>query len=444
MNIAMIGTGYVGLVSGTCFAEMGNRVVCVDVVESKIAQLKSGEIPIYEPGLEELVNKNYQNGNLYFTTSLQEALKNCEIVFIAVGTPMGEDGSADLQYVLQAAKEIGETMESQLIVVDKSTVPVGTAQKVQVTINEALKARKKKIPFGVASNPEFLKEGDAINDFLKPDRVVIGAEEEWVKERLKELYAPFCRSRDRFIVMDIKSAEMTKYAANAMLATKISFINEIANICEAVGANVNDVRVGIGSDKRIGYNFIYPGCGYGGSCFPKDVKALSKIALENGMNPKVICAVEQVNYEQKRILGKKIVQHFGNDLSERQICVWGLSFKPETDDMREATSIVLINELIARGAVVKAYDPKAMQEAQQFYLKGIPNILYAKNKYDALENCDCLVLVTEWKEFRSPDFLEIKERLKTPIIFDGRNQYNAKRLKELGFTYYEIGVQLCV
>ncbi|WP_298496804.1 UDP-glucose/GDP-mannose dehydrogenase family protein [Helicobacter sp. UBA3407] len=444
MNIAMIGTGYVGLVSGTCFAEMGNRVVCVDVVESKIAQLKSGEIPIYEPGLEELVNKNYQNGNLYFTTSLQEALKNCEIVFIAVGTPMGEDGSADLQYVLQAAKEIGETMESQLIVVDKSTVPVGTAQKVQVTINEALKARKKKIPFGVASNPEFLKEGDAINDFLKPDRVVIGAEEEWVKERLKELYAPFCRSRDRFIVMDIKSAEMTKYAANAMLATKISFINEIANICEAVGANVNDVRVGIGSDKRIGYNFIYPGCGYGGSCFPKDVKALSRIALENGMNPKVICAVEQVNYEQKRILGKKIVQHFGNDLSERQICVWGLSFKPETDDMREATSIVLINELIARGAVVKAYDPKAMQEAKQFYLKGIPNILYAKNKYDALENCDCLVLVTEWKEFRSPDFLEIKERLKTPIIFDGRNQYNAKRLKELGFTYYEIGVQLCV
>ncbi|MDE7175009.1 MAG: UDP-glucose/GDP-mannose dehydrogenase family protein [Helicobacter sp.] len=441
MNIAMIGTGYVGLVSGTCFAEMGNKVVCVDVVESKIAQLKSGEIPIYEPGLEELVNKNYQNGNLYFTTSLQEALKNCEIVFIAVGTPMGEDGSADLQYVLQAAKEIGETMESQLIVVDKSTVPVGTAQKVQAAIEEALKARKKKIPFGIASNPEFLKEGDAINDFLKPDRVVIGAEEEWVKERLKELYAPFCRSRDRFIVMDIKSAEMTKYAANAMLATKISFINEIANICEAVGANVNDVRVGIGSDKRIGYNFIYPGCGYGGSCFPKDVKALSKIALENGVNPKVICAVEQVNYEQKRILGKKIVQHFGNDLSERQICLWGLSFKPETDDMREATSIVLINELIARGAVVKAYDPKAMQEAQQFYLKGIPNILYAKNKYDALENCDCLVLVTEWKEFRSPDFLEIKERLKTPIIFDGRNQYNAKRLKELGFTYYEIGVK---
>lgn len=440
MNIAVIGTGYVGLVSGTCFAEMGNKVACVDVIESKIAQLKAGEIPIYEPGLEELVNKNYQNGNLSFTTSLKEALKNCEIVFIAVGTPMGEDGSADLQYVLNAAKEIGEQMESRLIIVDKSTVPVGTAQKVKVIISEFLAKRNQEIPFGVASNPEFLKEGDALNDFLKPDRVVIGVEEDWVEESLRELYAPFCRNHDRLIVMDIKSAEMTKYAANAMLATKISFINEMANICEAVGANINDVRIGIGSDKRIGYSFIYPGCGYGGSCFPKDVKALSRIALDNGVNPKIIHAVEQVNEEQKRILGKKIVQHFGNDLSERQICLWGLSFKPETDDMREATSVVLINELIARGAVVKVYDPKAMQEAQGFYLKNVPNLLYAKNKYDALENCDCMVLVTEWKEFRSPDFLEIKERLKSPIIFDGRNQYNAKRLKDLGFTYYEIGV----
>lgn len=440
MNIAVIGTGYVGLVSGTCFAEMGNKVACVDVIESKIAQLKAGEIPIYEPGLEELVNKNYQNGNLSFTTSLKEALKNCEIVFIAVGTPMGEDGSADLQYVLNAAKEIGEQMESRLIIVDKSTVPVGTAQKVKVIISEFLAKRNQEIPFGVASNPEFLKEGDALNDFLKPDRVVIGVEEDWVEESLRELYAPFCRNHDRLIVMDIKSAEMTKYAANAMLATKISFINEMANICEAVGANINDVRIGIGSDKRIGYSFIYPGCGYGGSCFPKDVKALSRIALDNGVNPKIIHAVEQVNEEQKRILGKKIVQHFGNDLSERQICLWGLSFKPETDDMREATSVVLINELIARGAVVKVYDPRAMQEAQGFYLKNIPNLLYAKNKYDALENCDCMVLVTEWKEFRSPDFLEIKERLKSPIIFDGRNQYNAKRLKDLGFTYYEIGV----
>ncbi|TLD87792.1 UDP-glucose/GDP-mannose dehydrogenase family protein [Helicobacter sp. MIT 05-5294] len=441
MNIAVIGTGYVGLVSGTCFAEMGNKVVCVDVMESKITQLKSGEIPIYEPGLDELVRKNYQNGNLHFTTSLKEALKNCEIVFIAVGTPMGEDGSADLQYVLNAAKEIGVHLESQVIVVNKSTVPVGTAQKVKAVIEKSLMQRKQDIPFGVASNPEFLKEGDALNDFLKPDRVVIGVEEDWVEERLRELYAPFCRNHDRLIVMDIKSAEMTKYAANAMLATKISFINEIANICEAVGANVNDVRVGIGSDKRIGYSFIYPGCGYGGSCFPKDVKALSKIALDYGVSPKIIHAVEQVNVEQKQVLGKKIVRHFGNDLSERQICLWGLSFKPETDDMREATSIVLINELVARGAVVKVYDPKAMEEAQRFYLKEIPNLLYAKNKYDALDNCDCLVLVTEWKEFRSPDFLEIKERLKSPIIFDGRNQYNAKRLKELGFTYYEIGVR---
>ncbi|MBD5165094.1 UDP-glucose/GDP-mannose dehydrogenase family protein [Helicobacter sp.] len=440
MNIAMIGTGYVGLVSGACFAEMGNKVVCVDVIESKITQLKAGEIPIYEPGLEGIVNKNYQNGNLNFTTSLKEALKNCEIVFIAVGTPMGEDGSADLQYVLNAAKEIGEQMESRLIIVDKSTVPVGTAQKVKTIISKSLVRRNQKIPFGVASNPEFLKEGDALNDFLKPDRVVIGVEEDWVEESLRELYAPFCRNHDRLIVMDIKSAEMTKYAANAMLATKISFINEMANICEAVGANINDVRIGIGSDKRIGYSFIYPGCGYGGSCFPKDVKALSRIALDNGVNPKIIHAVEQVNEEQKRILGKKIVQHFGNDLSEKQICLWGLSFKPETDDMREATSAILINELIARGAVVKVYDPKAMQEAQKFYLKNVPNLLYAKNKYDALDNCDCMVLVTEWKEFRSPDFLEIKERLKFPIIFDGRNQYNAKRLKDLGFTYYEIGV----
>ncbi len=440
MNIAVIGTGYVGLVSGACFAEMGNKVVCVDVVESKITQLQAGEIPIYEPGLEGIVNKNYQNGNLNFTTSLKEALKNCEIVFIAVGTPMGEDGSADLQYVLNAAREIGEQMESRLIIVDKSTVPVGTAQKVKTIISEALARRNQEIPFGVASNPEFLKEGDALNDFLKPDRVVIGVEEDWVEESLRELYAPFCRNHDRLIVMNIKSAEMTKYAANAMLATKISFINEMANICEAVGANINDVRVGIGSDKRIGYSFIYPGCGYGGSYFPKDVKALSKIALDNGVNPKIIHAVEQVNNEQKQILGKKIVQHFGNDLSEKQICLWGLSFKPETDDMREATSVVLINELIARGAVVKVYDPKAMREAQEFYLKSVPNILYAKNKYDALENCDCMVLVTEWKEFRSPDFLEIKERLKSPIIFDGRNQYNAKRLKDLGFTYVEIGV----
>lgn len=443
MNIAVIGTGYVGLVSGTCFAEMGNEVYCVDVIQSKIDALKNGQIPIYEPGLEELVSKNYKSGNLHFTTSLEEALKKSEVAFIAVGTPMGEDGSADLQYVLAVAKEIGAKMQNPLIVVDKSTVPVGTAQKVKEVILQELQKRNKEIQFSVASNPEFLKEGDAVNDFLKPDRVVIGTEDEWSKDKLKELYSPFSRNHDRLIIMDIKSAEMTKYAANAMLATKISFMNEIANICEAVGANVNDVRVGIGSDKRIGYSFIYPGCGYGGSCFPKDVKALSKIAYDAGVNPKIINAVEQVNLEQKKILGKKIVQHFGEDLSDKSFGIWGLSFKPETDDMREATSLVLVNELIARGAIIKVYDPKAMEEAKKIYFKETPNIIYCKSKYEALEDCDALVLVTEWKEFRSPDFLEIKERLKNPVIFDGRNQYNAKKLQEIGFVYYEIGVGKC-
>ncbi len=443
MNIAVVGTGYVGLVSGTCFAEMGNEVYCVDVVQSRIESLKRGEIPIYEPGLEELVVKNYQNKNLYFTTSLEEALKKAEVVFIAVGTPMGEDGSADLQYVLAVAKEIGEKMHKPLVVVNKSTVPVGTAKRVKEVITQSLKARNLEIKFSIASNPEFLKEGDAINDFLKPDRVVIGIEESWSEEILKELYAPFSHNHDRLIIMDIKSAEMTKYAANAMLATKISFMNEIANICEAVGANINDVRVGIGSDKRIGYSFIYAGCGYGGSCFPKDVKALGKIAYDVGVNPRIINAIEQVNGEQKKILGKKIIKHFGEDLSDKSFGIWGLSFKPETDDMREATSLVLINELIARGAVVKVYDPKAMEEARKFYFKDTPNLLYAKNKYDALDFCDALVLVTEWKEFRSPDFWEIKGRLKNPIIFDGRNQYSAKRLKEMGFVYYEIGVGQC-
>ncbi|TLD85014.1 UDP-glucose/GDP-mannose dehydrogenase family protein [Helicobacter sp. MIT 11-5569] len=440
MNIAIIGTGYVGLVSGACLADMGNNVICVDVVESKIQKLRNGEIPIFEPGLEEIVQKNISNGNLHFTTALKEALNKAEVAFIAVGTPMEEDGSADLQYVLGVAKEIGQHLESKMLIVDKSTVPVGTAQKVKDIISAELQKRQVAIPFSVASNPEFLKEGDAINDFLKPDRVVIGIEEDWAKEILKEVYAPFLRSSDRLIVMDIKSAEMTKYAANAMLATKISFMNEMANICEAVGADINAVRLGIGSDKRIGYSFIYPGCGYGGSCFPKDVKALEKIAKDNGREARILQAVEEVNIAQKRILGQKILKHFKGDLKGKRIGVWGLSFKPGTDDMREATSIVLIKELVQNGAKVSVYDPKAMQEAQEFYLKGIPNITYCNNKYDALNHCEAMVLVTEWKEFRSPDFLEIKERLESPVIFDGRNQYNAKRLKELGFTYYQIGV----
>ncbi|MBX7489935.1 UDP-glucose dehydrogenase family protein [Helicobacter turcicus] len=441
MNIAIVGTGYVGLVSGACFADMGNNVICVDVVESKIQKLNKGEIPIFEPGLEELVQRNLQNKNLHFTTSLKKALIKAEVVFIAVGTPMGEDGSADLQYVLNVAREIGQQMERKLLIVNKSTVPVGTAQKVEDVVRVELQKRNVKIPFAVASNPEFLKEGDAINDFLRPDRVVIGIEKEWVKEILKEVYAPFLRSHDRLITMDIKSAEMTKYAANAMLATKISFINEIARICEVVGADVNQVRIGIGSDKRIGYSFIYPGCGYGGSCFPKDVKALEKIAQDNGVEAKMLQATEQVNQAQKRILGEKILKHFGENLKGKRIGIWGLSFKPGTDDMREATSIVLIKTLIDRGAEVCVYDPKAMEEARGFYLKGISNIIYANNKYDALSGCAAMVLVTEWKEFRSPDFLEIKERLELPVIFDGRNQYNAKRLKELGFTYYQIGVK---
>ncbi|EEO25943.1 UDP-glucose dehydrogenase family protein [Helicobacter winghamensis] len=440
MNIVIIGTGYVGLVSGACFADMGNNVICVDIVESKIARLNAGEIPIFEPGLQELVKRNKEQGNLSFTTSLKESLQKVEVAFIAVGTPMGEDGSADLQYVLEVAREIGKTMESKMLIVDKSTVPVGTAQKVKEAIKEELKKRDVSIPFSVASNPEFLKEGDAINDFLRPDRVVIGIEEEWAKEILKEVYAPFLRSYDRLIVMDIKSAEMTKYAANAMLATKISFINEIARICEVVGADVNQVRIGIGSDKRIGYSFIYPGCGYGGSCFPKDVKALEKIAQENGVEARMLQATAQVNEKQKRVLGEKIIEHFGESLKGRRIGIWGLSFKPGTDDMREATSLVLIEELLKREAEVSVYDPRAMEEAKGFYFKGIQNIMYASNKYDALNACDAMVLVTEWKEFRSPDFLEIKERLKEAIIFDGRNQYNAKRLKELGFIYYQIGV----
>lgn len=440
MNIVIIGTGYVGLVSGACFADMGNNVICVDIVESKIARLNAGEIPIFEPGLQELVKRNKEQGNLSFTTSLKESLQKVEVAFIAVGTPMGEDGSADLQYVLEVAREIGKTMESKMLIVDKSTVPVGTAQKVKEAIKEELKKRDVSIPFSVASNPEFLKEGDAINDFLRPDRVVIGIEEEWAKEILKEVYAPFLRSYDRLIVMDIKSAEMTKYAANAMLATKISFINEIARICEVVGADVNQVRIGIGSDKRIGYSFIYPGCGYGGSCFPKDVKALEKIAQENGVEARMLQATAQVNEKQKRVLGEKIIKHFGESLKGRRIGIWGLSFKPGTDDMREATSLVLIEELLKREAEISVYDPKAMEEAKGFYFKGIQNIMYASNKYDALNACDAMVLVTEWKEFRSPDFLEIKERLKEAIIFDGRNQYNAKRLKELGFIYYQIGV----
>ena len=439
MNITIIGSGYVGLVSGSCFAEMGNHVTCVDIDPIKIEKLNNGIIPIYEPGLEGMVLKNVKNKTLFFTTNLNEPLENCDVAFIAVGTPMGEDGSADLKYVLSVAKSIGKSMQKRLIVVDKSTVPIGTADKVKFTIQKELDSRGSNLEFDVVSNPEFLKEGAAIADFMKPDRVVIGANSEVAFKIMKQLYSPFFKTHDRIITMDIRSAEMTKYAANAMLATKISFMNEIANICEKVGADANQVRIGIGSDKRIGYNFIYPGAGYGGSCFPKDVKALTKIAKENDYNAKLITAVEEVNDAQKLVIAQKIVKRFGENLNGFVFGIWGLAFKPDTDDMREAPAIYIIKELVKRGAHIKAYDPKAIPEAKDQYLKDVKNISYVDSKYDALKESDALVLLTEWKEFRSPDFSRIKLLLKNPIIFDGRNQYNTNDLKEIGIKYYQIG-----
>ena len=441
MNITVIGTGYVGLVSGTCFSEMGNRVTCVDIDSKKIEKLNKGIIPIYESGLEQMILQNVKNKNLFFTTELAEALKNSDIVFIAVGTPMGEDGSADLQYVLSVAKSIGQLMQKRLIVVDKSTVPIGTADKVKAVIQKELDVRGVTIKFDVVSNPEFLKEGVAIVDFMKPDRIVIGADSEYAIDKIKQLYHPFCMSRDRFISMDIRSAEMTKYAANAMLATKISFMNEIANICEKVGADANQVRLGIGSDKRIGYSFIYPGVGYGGSCFPKDVKALTKIAKENGYTAQLITVVEEVNDAQKLVIVQKIINRFGEDLTGFNFGIWGLAFKPGTDDMREAPSIYVIKELVSRGAKINVFDPKAINEAKEIYLKGVQNVQYVDSKYEVLKNADALVLLTEWKEFRTPDFEKIKSLLKSSIIFDGRNQYSTFNLEEMGIEYHQIGKQ---
>ncbi|MEY8779543.1 UDP-glucose/GDP-mannose dehydrogenase family protein [Allomuricauda sp. XS_ASV26] len=440
MRLTVIGTGYVGLVSGTCFAEMGNEVTCIDIDQKKIEGLKKGIIPIYEPGLEPMVLRNVKNGTLHFSTDLSKHIKNCDIAFIAVGTPMGEDGSADLQYVLKVAEQIGQSMDATLIVVDKSTVPVGTADKVRTTIQKELDKRKLNIEFDVVSNPEFLKEGDAINDFMKPDRVVVGADNPEATKKMRQLYAPFFRSSmDRLITMDVRSAEMTKYVANAMLATKISFMNEVANICELVGADVNKVRIGIGSDSRIGYSFIYPGSGYGGSCFPKDVKALKKTATEHGYIPQLIGAVEYVNDRQKLVVAKKIAQRFNEDLKGKTFAIWGLAFKPQTDDMREAPAIYIIKYLVERGAKIQAYDPKAMNEAKEFYLKDLDNISYHDSKYDTLNGAEAMVLLTEWKEFRSPDFNEIKKRLNKAIIFDGRNQYNDTILEELGIEYHQIG-----
>lgn len=440
MKISVVGTGYVGLVTGTCLADLGNNVWCVDVDEKKIENLKNGIIPIYEPGLTSLVLENYGSGTLKFTTKIHQALAESDICFIAVGTPMGEDGSADLQYVLNVAESIGKYMDHHMYVIDKSTVPVGTARKVREKIQEELDKRKSKLTFDVISNPEFLKEGTAIADCQTPDRIVIGTDNENATKVMKELYLPLVRNNENIIFMDIASAEMTKYTANAMLATKISFMNEISNICDRVGADVNKVRLGIGSDRRIGYSFIYPGCGYGGSCFPKDVQALIKTSKDYGYTTRILNAVEEVNAEQKKVIPRKITERFGEDLTGKTFGVWGLAFKPDTDDMRQAASITIINELTNRGAKVKAYDPKAEEEAKTCYLKDNTNVEYCESKYTVLADSDALILVTEWKEFRQPDFIEIKKRLKNPIIFDGRNQYDMENLRDKGFEYYQIGV----
>ncbi len=426
MKLTIIGTGYVGLVTGTCFSEMGNRVYCVDIDDNKINDLKKGIVPIFEPGLKELVIRNSENNNLIFTTELNEGLNDSDICFIAVNTPMANDGTADLQYVMAAAKEIGQLMSHDLIVINKSTVPVGTADKVKKIINKELELRGEKFSINVVSNPEFLKEGAAVEDFMHPDRVIIGSDNEEVIEVIKELYFPFTLNHERFITMDIRSAEMTKYASNAMLATRISFMNEMANICERVGADINLVREGIGSDKRIGYSFLYAGIGYGGSCLPKDINALIKTADDYNYDLRILKEVESVNNKQKLLLVNKIIKRFGNDLTGYTFTVWGLSFKAGTDDMREAPSIIIINKLIELGAKIKAYDPKAMDIAKKYYFKDNPNIKFYDNKYEAVNNANAILLVTEWKDFRSPDFDEIIKRIKNKIIFDGRNQYNKK------------------
>ena len=440
MKITIIGTGYVGLVTGTCFAEMGNTVTCIDIDAQKINKLKQGIIPIYEKGLQKMVENNIRRQTLFFDTDVTASLNQSELVFIAVGTPMGEDGSADLQYVLAVARQIGELMQKDTMVVNKSTVPVGTAQLVQKEIEQVLSRRNVTHKVEVISNPEFLKEGVAVADFMKPDRVIVGAQSTEAFDIMYQLYKPFMEKNDRFIKMDTASSEMTKYAANAMLATKISFINEIANICEAVGADVNQVRTGIGSDSRIGHSFIYPGAGYGGSCFPKDVQALIKVAYDHHYTPRILEAVEQVNKNQKEVLGAKINRFFNDDLKGKKIAVWGLSFKPDTDDMRDAPSIPLIKYLLSKEASVAVYDPEAMQVAKSFYFKDIEGIDYTKDKYQTVSGADALVLVTEWKEFRSPDFDRLKAALNQAVIFDGRNQYDAITLAKKGFAYFQIGV----
>jgi UDPglucose 6-dehydrogenase len=436
MKISVVGTGYVGLVTGTCFSETGVEVTCVDIDEKKIENLKKGIVPIYEPGLEPLLLRNQEMGRLQFSTSIKESLFETEVVFIAVGTPPGEDGSADLQHVIAVAREIGRHMDHYLLIATKSTVPVGTAEKVRAAVKEELDKRNSDIDFDIASNPEFLKEGDAIKDFLHPDRIVIGVESEKAEKVMKRLYKPFLLNNHPILFMSIRSSEMTKYVANAILATKISFMNDVANLCELVGADINMVRRGIGSDSRIGNKFIYPGAGYGGSCFPKDVKALIKTAEENNYSLEVLKAVERVNNKQKSILFDKLYKYYKGQLKGKTIGIWGLSFKPKTDDMREAPSLVIIEKLLEHGATVRAYDPVAMEEARRILGDRIE---YAKDQYDAVIDADAMILVTEWSEFRIPNFKVIKKLLNKPAIFDGRNIYDPEEMEEYAFDYFSIG-----
>lgn len=437
MNVVVVGTGYVGLVTGSCFAEMGLNVTCVDINSEKIEALKSGVIPIYEPQLDTIVHKNYSEGRLHFETALAPLMDSADVVFTAVGTPPGEDGSADLKYVLNVAREFGRNLNKYTLLVTKSTVPIGTAEKVRMTVQAELDARGVNIPFDVASNPEFLKEGSAVKDFMSPDRIVIGVDSPKAQKIMEKLYRPFQLNNYRIIFMDIFSAEMTKYAANAMLATRISFMNELSNLCEKTGANIDKVRAGIASDTRIGSKFLYPGCGYGGSCFPKDVKALVKTGAEHGVDMQLISAVESVNENQKQILYKKLLKAFDGDLGGKTVALWGLAFKPETDDMREAPSVVTANLLLAAGAKVKAFDPQAMNESKRHYLKD--TVEYCKNIYDAAAGADAVVLVTEWKQFRLPNWENVKSVMKGNVVIDGRNIYNSAEMEQLGFVYTSIG-----
>ncbi|MEI6764427.1 MAG: UDP-glucose/GDP-mannose dehydrogenase family protein [Bacteroidota bacterium] len=437
MKIAIVGTGYVGLVTGTCFAEVGINTVCVDIDKNKIDNLNKGILPIFEPGLDAMIERTVKKGHLQFTTDLKSVLSGCDVIFIAVGTPPDEDGSADLKHVISVAKEVGRYMEKHILVVTKSTVPVGTAKKVRSAVQEELDARGLKLEFDVASNPEFLKEGAAIDDFMKPDRIVVGVESKKAEEIMAALYKPFTLNGHPIIFMDVPSAEMTKYAANSMLATKISFMNDIANLCEIIGANINLVRKGIGSDTRIGNKFIYPGAGYGGSCFPKDVKALIKTAEENGYKLRVLQSVEDVNDDQKMVLYHKVARHFNNELKGKKIAMWGLSFKPQTDDMREAPSLVLIDKFLKAGATVSAYDPASMEETHR---RIGDSIAYMEEPYACLKDADCLVLVTEWQEFRFPDLEKMKGLMKQHVVIDGRNIYDMAEMQKNGFSYYCIGI----